>query len=413
MTSIDLAEATGAAPAADIALRYRKALAVMAVVLFFTNCIGFVFDAELTSIPPLYPYLALVGLSLPLLLTSHGLGGAPGRRAMLWACAYCAIVVTSVFWSEQSDATLAEVRLRLLGAGFMVTMLIVLADARALSSVRSSIAVCTVVAAIINVYELPHPHVFSAVVGRAAGLYMNPNMSGEALTLGALISVGSLSRRWRAPFLAIVLAGVVLTLSRAAIFCWVLILPLLITRRVVRVRALLTAVCAMALVGAATLFLTAAGQRVLDAFRVGGDVLEVWNRVLSFNAVVAAGDFSTEMRLAAARRAMEMFTTHPLLGYGTGATTTWAFPISTHNIYLRHLAEYGIVGGAIYPSLVGITSHGLWARDRTLAVATGLFLLIWGLFSHNVLDAWYNLLAVSYFLALGDSVADNGEASAL
>jgi hypothetical protein len=311
--------------------------------------------------------------------------------------------MVGVFWSEQSDATLTEVRLRLLGAGFLVTMLIVLADPRALPTVHSAIAACTAVAALINVYELPHPHLFSAVVGRAAGLYVNPNMSGEALTLGALISVGSLSSRWRAPFLAIVLAGVLLTLSRAAILCWVLILPLLITRRVVKIRPLLGAGGVMALAGAATLFFTSAGHAVLDAFRAGGNVVDIWNRVLSFNAVVAAGDYSTEMRLAAARHAVEMFSTSPLLGYGTASTVTWGFPISTHDIYLRHVAEYGIIGAAIYPSLVGLVSHGLWTRDRTLAVAVGLFLLTWGVFSHDVLDAWYNLLAIAYFLALGGS----------
>jgi hypothetical protein len=98
-----------------------------------------------------------------------------------------------------------------------------------------------------------------------------------------------------------------------------------------------------------------------------------------------------------------MFLTHPLIGSGTASTIDWSFPVSTHDIYVRHLAEYGLLGAAFYPALILIAVHGLWNRDRTMALAAGAFILLWGVFSHNVLEDWSNLVAIAFMLAAGST----------
>ncbi|RWF42412.1 MAG: hypothetical protein EOS65_09055 [Mesorhizobium sp.] len=67
---------------------------------------------------------------------------------------------------------------------------------------------------------------FTNTPGRAAGLAINPNVAAAGLLLGAAASYHAVSRKWRASFLVLVGAGLLVTLSRStllAAFCSVAI----------------------------------------------------------------------------------------------------------------------------------------------------------------------------------------------
>ena len=57
-------------------------------------------------------------------------------------------------------------------------------ESSAIKLARKTLVVAVLFAVALNVYELFVPMAFSNVMGRSAGLYINPNIAGEALVLG-------------------------------------------------------------------------------------------------------------------------------------------------------------------------------------------------------------------------------------
>jgi hypothetical protein len=97
-----------------------------------------------------------------------------------------------------------------------------------------------------------------------------------------------------------------------------------------------------------------------------------------------------------AEAAWQQFARRPFAGYGTGsAREIEGFEIGTHNIYLANLVDHGIVGLFIVPTLI---LAALWGANRKTFDVVGpfvLFLAMWGLFTHNLLEERYILLAVA------------------
>jgi O-antigen ligase len=115
---------------------------------------------------------------------------------------------------------------------------------------------------------------------------------------------------------------------------------------------------------------------------------------------------SASSRSQLALHSLDMFGERPLTGHGVGATVEWREPESTHNIYLRQLAEYGLAGAWLAPALVliafGVTrptrSPSVHDPDRIIqrsARVFACFVALWGLFSHNVLDDAFILIGIA------------------
>ncbi|CAB3637901.1 hypothetical protein LMG24076_00021 [Trinickia soli] len=94
-------------------------------------------------------------------------------------------------------------------------------DARRLAQFSASV---TCVASIACLLDLCFFDGFSNTAGRAAALYINPNVAALALLLGAVGSTWAVSYRWRPAYLVLVAGAVVATLSRSAILLGVLVL---------------------------------------------------------------------------------------------------------------------------------------------------------------------------------------------
>jgi O-antigen ligase len=142
-------------------------------------------------------------------------------------------------------------------------------------------------------------------------------------------------------------------------------------------------------------------EQRIEFFVTGGDVV----------------DYSTEEREFVADKAWHMFTDNPVLGKGTGATVTWDYEVSTHNMYLLFLAEQGLVGGALYLSFISIIvltgvnliRHRVSREDRDLGVALalfGCFYVLIGLFSHTILEEPQTQFLLAFlFAAVLDAAA--------
>jgi O-antigen ligase len=123
-------------------------------------------------------------------------------------------------------------------------------------------------------------------------------------------------------------------------------------------------------------------------------------------------DSNSDSRLALATAGLQSFAASPLLGSGLGASTNdWPMQEGSHNLYVTHLAEHGILGGLLFPALLLLLAHR--ARSSNApggAIALVVFLGLWGLFSHNVLDEFHSLLAIG--LGLASASARRGRSAA-
>ncbi|MEN3294511.1 MAG: hypothetical protein V7642_3764 [Burkholderiales bacterium] len=70
-----------------------------------------------------------------------------------------------------------------------------------------------------------------AVLGRAAVMFINPTMAGEAILLVFLIGCAVTKARYRVPLFLLAGAGILATFSRSSIIAWILILVILILKK--------------------------------------------------------------------------------------------------------------------------------------------------------------------------------------
>lgn len=228
-----------------------------------------------------------------------------------------------------------------------------------------------------------------AVLGRAAAMFINPNMAGEAMLLLFLLGCTSVPPRWRGPLFLLCGAAILTTFSRAAILAWGLLLLVLAAHRTLPKSALAGALAALAL--------AAASMGSVEAYLAGraefeGASSNLASR-LNFFSDVKFDDDSSEERAAVVKAGWQLFTQNPVFGAGAGATAFWSLRASTHNQLLLLAAEYGIFGIWLWCWLLAILWRGRYFEDRLLQLAlAGLFAMM-SMFTHQMLDS------ASYWLA--------------
>src|SRR4051812_5756258 len=110
----------------------------------------------------------------------------------------------------------------LVAMGFMVCGTVLTIASSPLALLRFS-AAATVLNAIICLLDVFFPNGFSNAVGRAAGLSINANDAAALLLLGAASATWAVPHRWRAAFLLITGAAMVVTQARSMLFAAIVI----------------------------------------------------------------------------------------------------------------------------------------------------------------------------------------------
>jgi len=270
-------------------------------------------------------------------------------------------------------------------------------DDNNLTTARKAILVITLIAIFNNILEFFVPSAFRSdnslikIVGRSAGFYGNSNGAGEALILGMILSYGMVPKNLKVFFLLFALAGVIPTFSRTSISQWFIVVFILIMTKAIHKKVAVT-------IGSIVFVLVAIVLPIfinyLDIFL--GDYAEnILGRLDFFSSSHTISDSSAQSRLAVAKAAFGYFMDNPLLGAGHSFTYHWEHNISTHNIYLLQMAEYGILGIFIYPLLL---LSIIWkaqgeARITGLALIASLFII--GMTSSNVLFGFHTLLIMA------------------
>jgi O-Antigen ligase len=367
-------------------------IACTAVLLFFSGLAQFAFLSGIVASPPTYFIVPFLIAGAVIAIWRTPVKDQMGWALVAWAALYILISVLGVLQSNDPQRSNDMLRHRMLCVAFLFAM-------RALCGSRAgfiwslrAVAAVEIASIGLNVYEWFTPLAFSSVYGRAAGLYQNPNISGGALVLGMLAGLAAVPRKWRELYVLAAVVGVVLTVSRGALLGMLVAgVCLLLGGEVSRRRLLLVFAAACLVIAAGVQHWRSSG-----AIELLDNEPELFSRLSVGGSV---GEENTESRLSFAAAGLRQFISHPVTGAGLGATD-WEQGIGTHNIYVMHLAEHGVLGALIVPGLLLLLVNRAWTlRRQPLLFACAAFVACWGFFSHNVLDEFHHLLIFSLILA--------------
>jgi len=390
-------------------------LAPLWVIVVFSNLPVYIFTFVLPALVPLYWLGALF------VLTFIALSQLPASERdyspVFLAVLGCYACICLAWYVAQGGGEPVLLRQRLLSLAVCGASYLVFAtNAAALQAARRALVAMVVLAVLVNAYDITHPFALIpadsefSIVGRAAGFFINPNQASAALVAGFALSVGVVPPRWRSAYLVLVALGVALTFSRAGILGLALVSIALIFRgRSLSWRQVGTA--AIIIVGVSWITWLLVSAELQDRFQIDPDV--ALDRLLWILDPSARSDYSEWERIALLERGWEQFLASPLLGNGLGSTELWEARSSTHNQYVMLASDFGVVGLFVLPAIVfaAVGTRG----GLSDAAVTGLFLLFWGFFSHNILSEYYLLLTISLIAALSRREAtaarDGAEAS--
>jgi O-antigen ligase len=248
------------------------------------------------------------------------------------------------------------------------------------------IALSLAVLSIVQEYFNPAAYVFAAagqgIHGRAAGLYLNPNIAAQALVmiLACLMIRGSARANFFACGLALV--GLFLTFSRGGLITWaMLVIAATIRGRLSRWFLLVIALCVA--------IILVAGPQVLDAlsYWISPENRNSLDRLAWLLGQGGLNDHSAGKREYLAAYAWQQFLQAPLLGHGLGYSWVWGVDVASHNLILRHLVEYGLIGVLIFPLFLYCSIRSAPdGNNRDWRWLVGGLVLLLSMFTHNMLE---------------------------
>jgi len=383
---------------------YPRIIAVIAVTVFFTSLDVYVFSTELVSVAPLYWIIAFGLIAAPLYLSRDALLLMRQAPIARWCYGFFMVSCTwFLFQPMQSEVAWQELRRRSLAMAFMLIVLAVFSNLEAQVWARRAIFAAVLLGVGLNVFELFNPQTFSSVIGRAAGLYINPNESGVALVLGMILTLGLLPQRYRLLFAFAVGAGVALTFSRSAMVGW--IISIIVILKIGQINLRRSFVTGFVVVAISLIAAVAQWDKIQYQLEDLGVLnSNVMGRVGWLNQPIAS-DESALGRQQVAEIALEKFSDSPVLGQGVGASqkllmVEGGVEISSHNQYLNLMVDHGILGFFILPLLTLAVTWRARGEIKQTGIAFAAFIFYIGFFSHNILEDRFILLAFSLMAAM-------------
>ncbi|MDE2236097.1 MAG: O-antigen ligase family protein [Gammaproteobacteria bacterium] len=379
----------------------KRALLIFALVFFYCDLAIYLSLAISARLEPQY------WLGLLMLLTIIWSVATPRLRysffntpLFIWCVLFIGINLASYFLISASHIEQFKGRIR--DAALLLTLLslfIMLADQ--LIYLRKFILLAVVCGVIINIISIFHcDYLIPAQYGdacRSAGLYINPNDSAIALLFGMIFSIGTIPKAWRIVFAFCVMIGVVVTFSREAIAGWLAITFMFCILGVIEWRKLLLWL-AVSTVSTVLLLVVAIKTGILNAAAVSSYTVQL-RRLVWFVHGLRSGA-SVDIRLKLLAKGWEMFLKHPWIGNGIGSTDHWNLPYSTHNIYLYYMDDFGLAGLLLFPMLVWSVVYGSRGAARTIGWCMAVFLLLIGLFNHDLVHSYYSLFSLALMAAM-------------
>jgi hypothetical protein len=373
---------------------YKACALVVILCLIYLDIPSYIYVLHEGFLPK-YFFFAFVIVVAPLLIWIRALLRYLISPFPLWALGLIILNIAHLLVAL-SDGD--EGRASLIGTGIQYAVLTVLLGfacsiTRSTSYERIFPFVAVLIPAMVIV-DFLKPGVFypldteGAVLGRAAATFINPTRAGEAMLITLLLAIPVLRPAYRALFLFLVGAGVVLTFSRAAILGWMLLWLFLLLRKAVPRYTLVVPLVAL---GAFPLLLGSFESYLGGREDLSAGLDNLLSRLEFFQDQVL-DDASALERAEVLKAGLALFLKYPIFGAGAGATHLWSLPVSVHNQPVMLAAEYGVFGIALWLWLLVILWKGKYFQDRTLQLVPLTGFIFLSMFTHNMLDYLYWLL---------------------
>lgn len=375
--------------------RYQYILSIIATFVFFSDLPDYLFTAPLIPVVPLVWIIGLAILSIPVIKKAANIP----KPLLIWMVFYLTIATLSLMTLSADEISFTDYRSKVLSVLFIVVMYAIFQQ-KSTIQIKYTIFAVVLMSICNNMYELLNPRVFTEMnVGRPAGFYIDPNKTGCALMLGMLLSLSIIRKPYRWILVVVTGIGIMATFSRGALLGWVICTFLLIAGRVVcdqRRKILVPAIILVFLLASINPLKTLTDYFKGDATGANWDIV---NRLEEFQNPSLSEDSAIE-RQAVAVGGWLMFGNHPFWGNGLASTRKWKYEVSTHNMYLYYMADHGILGVLFLPGAIFAVVYRNNGEQKIILLSFGLFMTLWGLFSHEVLAERYTLSSFALLAAM-------------
>ncbi len=311
-----------------------------------------------------------------------------------WIVLYLVIMLVWLLMpSSKSD--LQDIKDMLLPIIFLSLILVLTSfDDDEMSVSRRAILFATLLAIFNNINEFFNPLAYYSlesgynILGRSAGFYINSNISGEAILIGIVLSYRYVHNKFKVLFLIVAFLGILVSFSRTGIASWFLIVFLLGLVKTIDKRNILIILLTF-IIGITVLLPIFISFIESNLTGVAGNLI---TRLDFFAAKQHFLDASEISRLAVANAAYDLFSNNPFVGSGISTIKHWAHHVSTHNMYLKLMAEYGIIGMFLYPLILFSAVVELSGKERNMIYVLIAYLLLIGFTTHNALDGYHFMI---------------------
>jgi O-antigen ligase len=395
-------------------VRYQCVLAVAYVLVFFTNMDNYL-EVAISAPSYLKWLLFFIAATVPILLDLPRRIQYLSKPLLFWVLGYLGISLASLLFISTTDSVIEEIKLRFLAiASILVGMLLFSQHGWVQRWVQRVILWITPINIFANIYGLIHPEQFVTLIesqsvletGRPAGFYVDSNRAGCVIVLGLIFGLELVPAKYRLLVLLVSFVGVFVTFSRSAPMIFFAVLAIWLMRREISHRKMFLWATLVGL--GLTMVLAFAGGNLAALEQSGHLNQNTMERLTQFQNPMGVKtlDDSAIGRIKMVEISWQHIADSPLFGLGTGYGLTLAamYPeygtIKSHNMYISLMLEHGIPGVLIFLSLLWACTYQASGRNRTIGFAFSVLVLIWGFFSHNVIEHREFLLTFALMSAI-------------
>ena len=291
--------------------------------------------------------------------------------------------------------------LRMNGVVIALCFQVILSLAEDMAPLLATIRAIISLTAALNVLVVLAPDIFTvsmgAYVGRAAGLFGDPNICATLISLLTPLACHGCGLRNRLIYYALGAVAVFFTFSRSGVLLYGMAVTLdLVVRPGVRRQALSWPVRW----GVLILFCALVG---MAAALMWSDIVHALSPYLTPDTLArmrGLDEGSGAERVEVLRMGADMFAAHPVFGAGLAATRVWTMPVSVHNMTILFGAEFGILG--ILWFLAFLWRLHLFPARYGLVI--GPLVAVQSLFTHSYFDIPYYIMVFLLYWRLGHAI---------
>ncbi len=361
------------------------------LILYSTHVYQIFFDQQLTSIKPLYWYfLTVASAAFVFLFNIKQLAHKLPWNFVVWIAVYFVYVLVLFLYSSQSSHAIDEFIMVMQAIVILTSFLILMTVPEVKKISQYAMLFTAVLGMILNCLDF-FTHIWSAVEGRGAGFYENPNIAGKILVFVMVASVATVPNKYRLMYCCLIGLGVLLAFSRGAWMLWAVAITGLSIIGVLNLPGRAVGVVLVGMFGLTFVFLASSGLllEILDNFGLTQYLNTDTQERLGYKNRGFA-DHSLGSRISLISTALEAIGERPLFGAGLGFSREWGH-LGTHNMYLHMAIEGGMLGLMVFIMLLLVLWYNANSTGRLLVILYSLSSLT----THNNLDQPATLVIIA------------------